>query len=160
MGHLRRVFWLITSKDFKTWTEPKLVFAPDLRDDAGCLARIEEVRPILDVPDDPDLMRTEFYGVGVYQHESCTLAFPWVFTINNTSSSSRHEGPSELQLAVSRDLEHWQRPFRVPCVPRTGKLTRMAGPPAAGRSSPAASAWRSGSSTALFRWTPEPRAER
>lgn len=117
-GHSRRVFWLITSKDFETWTEPKLVFYPDLRDDAGSLARIEQVRPILDRPDNPALMRTEFYGVGVYQAESCTLAFPWIFTINNNARWGNQEGPFELQLAVSRDLEHWERPFRVPCVPR------------------------------------------
>ena len=77
------MFWLITSKDFETWTEPTLVLTPDLRDDAGSLARIEEVRPILDVPDDPKEMRTEFYGVGFYPAESCTLAFLWMFTINN-----------------------------------------------------------------------------
>ena len=121
LGHDRRCFWLITSRDFVTWTKPQLVFAPDLRDDAGSLARIEEVRPILDVPDDPKLMRTEFYGVGVYQAESCTLAFPWVFTVNNDARYGNQEGPGELQLAVSRDLEHWERPFRVPCVPR-GRL--------------------------------------
>jgi hypothetical protein len=117
-GHDRRCFWVITSQDFVTWTQPQLVFAPDLRDDAGSLARIEEVRPILDMPDDPNLMRTEFYGVGVYQAESCTLAFPWVFTINNNARYGNQEGPGELQLAVSRDLEHWERPFRTPCVPR------------------------------------------
>jgi len=120
-GHNRRVFWLITSKDFETWTKPKLVFTPDLRDDASSLARIEEVRPILDRPDDPKLMRTEFYGIGAYPAESCTLAFVWVFTINNNARYGNQEGPGELQLAVSRDLEHWERPFRVPCVPR-GKL--------------------------------------
>jgi hypothetical protein len=118
MGHNRRCFWLITSKDFINWTKPELIFAPDLRDDAGCLARIAEVRPILDVPDDPKLMRTEFYGIGAYQAESCTLAFPWVFTINNDARYGNQEGPGELQLAVSRDLVHWERPFRVPCVPR------------------------------------------
>jgi hypothetical protein len=117
----RRSFWLITSEDFETWTEPRLVFHPDLRDDAGSLARIEQVRPILDVPDNPDLMRTEFYGIGVYQAESCTIAFPWVFTINNNGRWGNQEGPFELQLAVSRDLETWERPFRIPCVPR-GKL--------------------------------------
>ena len=120
-GHNRRVFWLITSKDFETWTEPKLVIYPDLRDDASSLARIEEVRPILDVPDNPDLMRTEFYGIGAYPAESCTLAFVWVFTVNNNARYGNQEGPGELQLAVSRDLEHWERPFRTPCVPR-GKL--------------------------------------
>ena len=120
-GHGRRVFWLITSKDFVNWTEPELVITPDLRDDAGSLARIEEVRPILDVPDDPKLMRTEFYGIGAYTAESCTLAFPWVFTINNNARYGNQEGPGELQLAVSRDLKNWERPFRVPCVPR-GKI--------------------------------------
>lgn len=117
-GHNRRVFWLITSSDFKTWSEPELVITPDLRDDASSLARIEQVRPVLDVPDDPALMRTEFYGVGAYPAESCTLAFLWMLTINNNARFGNHEGPGELQLAVSRDLKNWERPFRTPCVPR------------------------------------------
>ncbi|MGI6458977.1 MAG: hypothetical protein ACOX5J_02590 [Candidatus Hydrogenedentales bacterium] len=117
-GFDRRVFWLTTSPDFRSWSEPQLVFVPDLRDDAGSLARIEEVRPILDVPDEPALIRTEFYGIGAYPAESCTLAFIWVFTINNEARYGNQEGPGELQLAVSRDLLHWERPFRQPCVPR------------------------------------------
>jgi hypothetical protein len=117
-GHDRRVFWQITSEDFVDWSEPKLAFTPDLRDDASSLARIEEVRPILDVPDDPEVMRTEFYGIGAYPAESCTLAFVWMFTINNNARYGNQEGPGELQLAVSRDLENWERPFRTPCVPR------------------------------------------
>jgi len=120
-GHHRRIFWIITSTDFQKWTEPKLILTPDLRDDASSLARIEEVRPILDVPDNAGLIRTEFYGLGAYPAESCTLAFVWVFTVNNNARYGNQEGPGELQLAVSRDLEHWERPFRVPCVPR-GKL--------------------------------------
>lgn len=117
-GHDRRVFWLITSPDFKTWSEPELIITPDLRDDASSMARIEEARPILDVPDDPALVRTEFYGLGVYPAESCTLAFLWMFTINNNARYGNHEGPGEIQLALSRDLRHWDRPFRTPCVPR------------------------------------------
>jgi hypothetical protein len=66
-------------------------------------------------------MRTEYYGIGAYQHESCTLAFPWIFTINNDARYGNQEGPFELQLGVSRDLVHWERPFRVPCV-TPGKL--------------------------------------
>lgn len=117
-GHTRRVFWQITSEDFVNWTEPKLVITADLRDDASSLARIEQVRPILDVPDNPELVRTEFYGVGAFLAESCALAFLWMLTINNNARYGNHEGPGELQLAVSRDLEHWERPFRKPCVPR------------------------------------------
>ena len=117
-GVSRRSFYLITSRDFRTWSEPRAAIVPDLRDDAGSLARIEEVRPLLDVPDDPKLIRTEFYGVGVYQAESCTIAFPWMLTVNNNARYGNHEGPGELQLAVSRDLVEWARPFRTPVVPR------------------------------------------
>jgi hypothetical protein len=117
-GHVRRCFGLSTSTDFLTWSEPYYAFTPDLRDDAGSLARIAAARPMLDVPDDPTLMRTEFYGIGAYQAESCTLAFPWVFTINNNARYGNHEGPSEIQLAVSRDLKTWTRPFRTPVVPQ------------------------------------------
>jgi hypothetical protein len=117
-AHGRRVFWLITSPDFTTWTQPQLVMYPDARDDAGAMARIEEVRSMLDVPDAPELIRTEFYGTGFYQAESCVLAFPWVFTINNQARYGNQEGPSELQLAVTRDLDAWERPFRLPCVER------------------------------------------
>jgi hypothetical protein len=116
-GEVRRCFGLSTSPDFVHWSEPRLVFRPDLRDDAGSLARLEAARPLLDRPDDPALMRTEFYGVGVYQHPSCVIAFPWVFTINNNGRYGNHDGVSELQLAVSRDLDVWERPLRQPAVP-------------------------------------------
>jgi len=74
------------------------------------------VRPILDRPDDPALVRTEFYGIGAYAHESGTIAFPWIFTINNNARWGNHEGPMEVQLAFSRDLRAWHRPFRTPVI--------------------------------------------
>ncbi|RIK75932.1 MAG: hypothetical protein DCC67_14565, partial [Planctomycetota bacterium] len=55
-GFDRRCFAVITSRDFARWTEPELVLVPDPRDDAGSLARIEQVRPVLDQPDDPQLI--------------------------------------------------------------------------------------------------------
>jgi hypothetical protein len=116
-GHGRRLFSTITSEDFINWTEPVSSWETDLRDDAGSLARIEQVRPILDVPDDEKLMHTDFYGVGVYQAESCTIGFPWIFTVNNKNRfGTNQDGPQEVQLAVSRDLVHWQRPFRTPVI--------------------------------------------
>jgi hypothetical protein len=117
-GPVRRCFALTTSTDFLTWTAPRYVLVPDQRDDAGSLARIEEMREILDVPDDPALMRTEFYGVGVHPAESCVVIFPWMFTINNNARYGNQEGPGELQLGVTRDLQSWERPFRTPVVPR------------------------------------------
>jgi hypothetical protein len=117
-GEVRRCFGITTSTDFLNWTPSRYVFKPDELDDAGTKARIEAVRPMLDVDDDPQLMRTEFYGVGTYIAESCTVAFPWVFTINNNARYGNHEGPSEIQLAVSRDLKGWDRAFRAPIIPR------------------------------------------
>jgi hypothetical protein len=117
-GHRRRVFYLTTSRDFTTWSKPELVWSPDLTDDAGSLARLESVRSLLDVPDNPNLMRTEFYGISVYPAESCTLGFPWVFTINNNQrGGTNQDGPIEIQLGASRDLVTWERHFRTPCIP-------------------------------------------
>jgi len=115
-GQKRRLFHTITTRDFVHWTEPALSWTTDLRDDAGSLARIERVRPVLDRPDDVSLMRTEYYGIGVYPAESCTIGFPWVLTVNNNARYGNHEGPEEIQLAVSRDLIHWDRPFRTPVI--------------------------------------------
>ena len=62
------------------------------------------------------MSRTEYYGIGAYPAESCTLAFPWIFTVNNNARWGNQEGPEEIQLAVSRDLIHWDRPFRTPII--------------------------------------------
>jgi hypothetical protein len=125
-GVVRRCFALTTSADLLTWPDPRLFLVPDRRDDTGSLSRIEAVRPMLDVPDDPALMRTEFYGVATYQAESCLVAFPWVFTINANAKyplnrNRNHEGPCDIQIAATRDLETWDRTFRTPVVP-LGKL--------------------------------------
>ncbi|HVU90561.1 MAG TPA: hypothetical protein VHD36_24785 [Pirellulales bacterium] len=116
-GFPRRCFDVTSSPDFKTWSAPVPAFRPDLADDASSLARLEATRGALDRPDDARLMRTEFYGVGAYPHESCTIAFPWIFTINNRARWGNDEGPMEVQLAVSRDLAQWERPFREPIIP-------------------------------------------
>jgi hypothetical protein len=40
-----------------------------------------------------------------------------VFTINNNARFGNQEGPSEIQLASTRDLQTWERPFRTPILP-------------------------------------------
>lgn len=115
-GHTRRLFYTTTSKDFAHWTKPVLSWTTDARDDAGSAARLNRARRFLAGPDDPALVRTEFYGIGAYPAESVTIAFPWVFTVN----SAGHDGPQEIQLAVSRDLLKWERPFRLPIIELSG----------------------------------------
>ena len=117
-GFRRRCFSIMTSKDFETWGEPKLVFVPDERDDDGSMARLNRVRPILDMPTKAAMVRTEFYGIGgPYQAESCVIVFPWMITVNNKGRYGNQDGCGEVQLAVSRDLERWDRPCRAPAIP-------------------------------------------
>ena len=122
-GHNRRLFSTIISKDFVHWTEPVLSFGrrpAGRRRLAGAhRTGAADARP----PRRPPLMRTEYYGIGAYAAESCTLAFPWIFTVNNNARWGNHEGPEEIQLAVSRDLVHWERPFRTPII-AIGELDR------------------------------------
>jgi hypothetical protein len=120
LGIRRRSFSTITSEDFVHWSAPVPSFTNDLRDDAGSLARIEAVRAFLDEPDSELLMRTEYYGIGAYQAESCTIALPWLLTINNRAKYGNHQGPMGLQLAASRDLIHWSRPFREAAIEHGG----------------------------------------
>lgn len=117
-GRQRRSIYLSSSRDFRHWSKPEPAFFADRRDDLGSLARLERVRSLLSFPDNFNVMRTEYYGSGAYVAESCVVGFPWVFTISaNVPKRGNQEGPIEVQLAVSRDLETWSRPFRTPIVP-------------------------------------------
>ena len=117
-GRQRRSIYLSSSPDFVHWSRPEPAFFADRRDDLGSLARLERVRPLLNYPDNFNVMRTEFYGAGAYVAESCVVGFPWVLTVSaNVPRPGNQEGPIEVQLAVSRGLETWSRPFRTPVVP-------------------------------------------
>lgn len=117
-GRLRRSIYQATSRDFRHWSKPEPALFADRRDDLGTLARLERVRPLLRVPDNINVMRTEIYGAGAYVAESCTIGFPWVFTVSaNVPRPGNQEGPIEVQMAISRDRETWQRPFRTPVIP-------------------------------------------
>jgi len=117
-GIQRRCLAMLSSPDFVHWSPMQFAFIPDYEDDAGSLGRIERVRPMLGVSDDPNRTNTQFVGTGAYCAESCTIAFPWVLSTNNAGLQGGSEGPMEIQLAASRDLVFWQRHFRKPCIPR------------------------------------------
>lgn len=120
-GVRRRVFDVSTSTDFLNWSRPEPALRPDARDDAGSEVRIERIRDLLQgAPDDPAALRTEFYGSGFHAAESCIVGFPWIFTINRETGphSKSNLGCIDVQLAVSRDFRHWERPFRTSCLPQ------------------------------------------
>ena len=119
MGRARRTLWTTMSHDFVHWSKPEPALVADRRDDYGSRVRAAQSRAVLNLPDNPNVMRTEFYGTSAYSAESCTVVFPWMLTITtNVPGSGGHEGTIEMQLGVSHDLVHWQRPFRTPTVAR------------------------------------------
>lgn len=126
MGRLRRSLFSATSHDFVHWTKLEPALIADRRDDLGSRLRAERVRPLLNYRDNYNVMRTEIYGTGAYSAESCLLTFPWMFTVTaNVTRIGNHEGPLEVQMAVSRDLVQWERPFRTPII-EPGKITSTA----------------------------------
>lgn len=117
-GRSRRTIYESRSYDFRHWTPIVPALVADRRDDLGSLARIERVRPLLELKDNFNVIRTEFYGSGAYSAESCVVGFPWVFTVQaNVKAINNQSGPIEVQLAVSREPGNWVRPFRTPIIP-------------------------------------------
>ena len=124
MGRLRRTLFSSTSPDFVHWSKLEPALVADRRDDLGSRVRAERVRPLLNYRDNYNVMRTEIYGTGAYAAESCLLTFPWMFTVTaNVTGIGNHEGPMEVQMAVSRDLVHWERPFRTPII-EPGRISK------------------------------------
>jgi hypothetical protein len=118
LGRSRRSLYISTSRDFKHWSKLAPAFLADRRDDLGVLPRLEAVRPLLNFPVNLNVARSEFYGAGAFAAECGVVAFPWVFTVSaNVPKFGNQDGPVEVQLAMSRDLETWSRPFRTPILP-------------------------------------------
>lgn len=143
---VRRFFNTSTSEDFVSWTPSYRSLNPDADDQlveriAGKLA---EVAPLMEIPINRSLMRTDFYGAGLYPHESGMIAFPWVFYVNDEEAYhyTIDDGIDDVQLAFSRDCVRWTRPFREPVI-RRGEV-RQAGPNATAQQNAAVSDWDCG----------------
>lgn len=107
-----RVVWLTRSRDFQTWSEPKLVFhadAEDMRWGTGA---------------EP---RTEVYNMAVYPHAAGFIGLPTIFRVmwrapkgmKMPPSQSGNDGPIDVQMVTSPDGETWQRTWpRVNVIPR------------------------------------------
>ncbi|HRU04903.1 MAG TPA: hypothetical protein P5137_03895 [Candidatus Brocadiia bacterium] len=119
VDHSRYEWSVMTSPDFVNWSPPVRIMAADEEDDAGGMARLEAAKPLFEgAPQEPKRFKSEIYAIyGAIQLESCVLVMPLILTVHHM----RLNGISEFQMAVSRDLVHWSRPFRQPFIPR-GKV--------------------------------------
>jgi hypothetical protein len=110
-GFSRRTVWLARSRDFQTWAEPELVFAPDEEDDAWA--------------SEPN-QRTDVYNMSVYPHAAGFIGLPTIFRVTKrlakstlTPGQSADDGPIDVQLATSADGRTWHRTQpRVTVIPR------------------------------------------
>ncbi|WP_329255118.1 hypothetical protein OG417_13595 [Actinoallomurus sp. NBC_01490] len=104
-GIYDRAAFVSTSKDFLTWSTPRLAVAGDYADDGAAEAL--------------NGLEGQIYGMPVLPYESTYVGIPWVFlTTDYTtgSQSSAGAGPVLPQVASSRDLTDWSRPVRDPVL--------------------------------------------
>jgi hypothetical protein len=122
MGRSRRTLYASTSRDFAHWSKLAPALVADRRDDLGVLPRLRATAPLLQYPVNPNVTRSEFYGTGACAAECGLVAFPWLLTVsaNVPPPAGNQDGPVEVQLAMSRDLETWARPLRAAALPPAG----------------------------------------
>ena len=108
LGHRRRLVYLSVSRDFRAWSDPQQVMAPDEEDDAWV--------------EHPD-QRTEFYNMSAFPSNGQYLGLVTVFKNarqipNPAPDQSPSDGPIDVQLVHSRDGRVWQRcQDRTPVIP-------------------------------------------
>lgn len=95
----KRLGAVVTSDDFQTWSDMKVVLRPDAIDDAWAKA--------------PD-QRTEFYAMNGFPYGRSWLGVVPVFQVTQihekwSEGQSRFDGPMHGQLIVSRDGLAWSR---------------------------------------------------
>ncbi|OAM87775.1 hypothetical protein OH491_08485 [Termitidicoccus mucosus] len=104
----KRLGAVSTSTDFKNWSKPRVVLAPDKIDDAWCVKKDQ---------------RTEFYAMNGFPYGNSWLGVVPLFRITQILDKtdrlqSRYDGPIEGQLITSRDGLEWRRmEVREPVIP-------------------------------------------
>ncbi|HUZ45130.1 MAG TPA: hypothetical protein VMW54_00695 [Terriglobia bacterium] len=113
-GPYGRSVYLSVSKDFVHWTKPGgcLIFHADQRDQklGAELVRRHLRNPDLRQPtiNRPKEYKTDIYNLPVFAYQGLYIGMPTVFNHSgNTKNNS--DGFSMVELAVSRDLMHWER---------------------------------------------------
>ena len=94
-----RVMYTTKSDNFTSWSTPELSFACDDED----------------IVDGYDGI-TDVYGVSIYPTDGVYFGFPWIF-YHYDDEANDVDGPTDVQLAFSRDGYLWSRPSREPVIP-------------------------------------------
>ena len=110
-----RSVWLTVSDDFLEWSEPVLVLHTDEIDQAN---RRERVRRVVEDPaylspphvDEETDFIAQLYKMPFMPYEGQYVGFPLLFNPAGLDvPQMNHVGLNQTELAVSRDLLHWER---------------------------------------------------
>ena len=139
-GPYGRAVYLSTSKDFKRWSIPELIFhADDLDQELGrrnIAARFADESLQHPPWNDPRVYNVDAYNMGVFRYESVYIGTPALFhAVGPVPNYPNTVGFHLVQLAVSRNLKDWERvgdrqPFIGPSRRDSGAydLTQLIGP--------------------------------
>ncbi len=139
-----RAFGLATSTDFEHWTPRRMLFGADAEDQRMAPEVIRrrldnpamlgplfvEPMPQPGVPAGPQpVWRAEVYNIGVFPYEDLYIGLPSMYYPTGTCLPAKNntDGFHEIQLVMSRDLEHWTRlgdrkPFIPPSGTKNGRI--------------------------------------
>ena len=107
-GYGRRLVYVSSSRDFRTWTPPAQALAPDVEDDAWAK--------------DPG-QRMDFYNLSAFRRGRLWVGLVTAFRVRQrlgktALGQSPDDGPIDVQLVTSRDGLRWQRcSDRTPVIP-------------------------------------------
>ncbi len=139
-GPYGRAVYLTTSKDFRRWSIPELIFhADDLDQELGrrnIAARFADQSLQHPPWNDPRVYNVDAYNMGVFRYESVYIGTPSLYhAVGPVPNYPNTVGFHLVQLAVSRDLKTWERvgdrqPFIGPSRRDSGAydLTQLIGP--------------------------------
>ena len=113
-GPFGRSYALSTSRDFKKWTAPELVFHADAEDQRRAKANIRErlsnSRLQQPVYNNPAEYNADVYNIGVFRYEGLYVGLPAVYhATGKRPDYPNTDGFHLIQLACSRDLHTWKR---------------------------------------------------
>ena len=112
-GPFGRSVYLCLSSDFRTWSQPELIFHADAPDQKLGEKRVREhlVNPGLRTltVNVPEQYNTEIYNMPVFRYEGIYIGLPTYFESSGHSPNRNQEGVNSVKLSVSRDLRRWEK---------------------------------------------------
>lgn len=113
-GPYGRTVWLSTSKDFREWSKPELIFHPDATDQQRAVKHITDrmgnadLQPLFQ--NDPKDYNVQVYNMGLFRYEGHYVGMPSMFhSTGKMPNYPNTDGFHLIQLVSSRNMKNWNR---------------------------------------------------